>query len=64
MIMYWAKILMGIDNKLTSVIYRYFYKCYTDGSFLHPLGQSSMGIGYVFSMVVGIIREWFKLVPF
>ena len=31
-----AKILMGIDNKLTIVIYRYFYKCYTDGSFLHP----------------------------
>ena len=23
--MYWAKILMGIDNKLTCVIYRYFY---------------------------------------
>ena len=33
MIMYLAKILMGIDNKLTSVTYRYFYKCYTEGSF-------------------------------
>ena len=31
MIMYWAKILMGNDNKLTSVFYRFFYKCYSEG---------------------------------
>ena len=53
MIMYWAKILMGNDNKLTSVFYRYFYKCYTEGSFLHPWLKrvhdilNSCGLSYV-----------------
>ena len=31
MVMNWAKILIDTDNKLTSAIYRYFYKCYIDG---------------------------------
>ena len=31
-----AKILIGIENKRTSVIYRYLRKCYIDGPFLQP----------------------------
>ena len=53
MIMYKAKILMGNDNKLTSGFFRYFYKCYTERSFLHPWLKrihdilNSCGLSYV-----------------
>ena len=49
--MYWAKILMDNDNKLTSVIYCYFYKCYVDS----PPPPFTKSIS-VFSIMPKIIR--------
>ena len=33
--MYWAKILTAHESKLTNIIHFYFYKCYTEESFVH-----------------------------
>ena len=35
MVMYWAKILTAHESKLTNIIHFYFYKCYTEESFVH-----------------------------
>lgn len=35
-ITYWAKLLLAHDCKLTHIMCRYFYKCFSEGSFMHP----------------------------
>ena len=44
MVMYWAKILTAHESKLTTIIYLYFYKCYTEESFIHPYIKCVGGI--------------------
>ena len=38
------KVFIGIDNILTRLIYRKFYKCNTDGSFLQPCRKKGPNI--------------------
>ena len=44
MIMYWAKIITADRNKLTNVIYCYFYRCFMQGSYKHPWIQCIQNI--------------------
>ena len=44
MILYWAKIITADRNKLTNVIYCYFYRCFMQGSYKHPWIQCLQNI--------------------